>query len=185
MRKDTQAKVITALLAAGLVVYVVGEKYDWQAPSGEGFSLFRLVSARSGGGSSGGSLIGGEARESKNPRDTIYAMLDAARDGDVEAYIACHAGEMARQLAQSRDEMTPQGFAKYLADRNREIKGIAINEPEMASPDEARIRVEYVYRERNEAQQVYLERVDGAWKITAVDATERVETLVPYGTPVY
>ena len=168
MRKDTQAKIITALLAAGVVLYVAGEKNGWRLPSG--------TSAKS--------LIG-SSREPKAPRDTIYAMLDAARDGDVEAYIDCHMGEMARQLQQSRDEMTVQGFAEYLSERNREIKGIAINEPEMASENEARVRVEYVYQDRNEAQQVYLERSGGEWKIRGVDDAERVETLVPYGTPVY
>jgi hypothetical protein len=92
---------------------------------------------------------------------------------------------MARQLEQSRDEMTAAGFAQYLKDRNREIKGVAINEPEKASEREARIRVEYVYQDRNEVQQVYLEHIGGAWKILGVDVAERVKTLVPYGTPVY
>jgi hypothetical protein len=169
MRKDTQAKVITALLAAAVVLFVVGEKNGWRLPSGE---------AAAG-------LISGAAPEPKQPRDTIYAMLDAARDGDVAAYIACHAGQMARQLEQSRDEMTAAGFAQYLKDRNREIKGVAINEPEKASEREARIRVEYVYQDRNEVQQVYLEHIGGAWKILGVDVAERVKTLVPYGTPVY
>ena len=169
MRKDTQAKVITALLAAGVIVYVVGEKNGWKLPSGGNAS----------------DLIGSFRDKPKEPRDTIYAMLDAARDGDVDAYVACHAGQMARQLEQSRDEMTTKGFAKYLKDRNREIKGVAINEPELASEDEARIRVEYVYQDRNEVQQVYLERIGGEWKIAGVDAAERVKTLVPYGTPVY
>src|SRR5690606_15957933 len=105
--------------------------------------------------------------------------------GDVAGYINCHTGQMARQLEQSRDEMTLAGFAQYLKDRNEEIKGIAINEPEMASENQARVRVEYVYQDRNEVQQVYLERAGGDWKITGVDAAERVKTLVPYGTPVY
>jgi hypothetical protein len=169
MRKDTQAKIITAVFAAAVVVYVVGQKNNWRLPSGEAAA----------------SLISGAAPEPKQPRDTIYAMLDAAREGDIDSYLACYAGQMARQLEQSRDEMTAPGFARYLQERNREIKGVAINEPEMASEREARIRVEYVYQERNEVQQVYLERVDGAWKIFGVDAAERVKTLVPYGTPVY
>ncbi len=169
MRNDTQAKVITALLALGVVVYVAGEKNGWRLPSA----------------ADAGELIGGVSSEPKPPRDTIYTMLDAARDGDGDAYIACHAGEMARQLEQSRDEMSPQGFARYLTERNREIKGVAINEPELATEDQARIRVEYVYQDRNEVQQVYLERLGDDWKITGVDAAERVKTLVPYGTPVY
>ena len=170
MRKDTQAKVITGLLAAAVIVYVAGEKNDWRLPAGSGAAA---------------SVLSGGDAETAQPRDTIYAMLDAARDGDVAGYIACHAGPMGRQLEQSRDEMTAAGFARYLQDRNREIKGVAINEPEMASEREARIRVEYVYQDRNEVQQVYLESLDGAWKIIGVDGAERVKALVPYGTPVY
>ncbi|MCB9383008.1 MAG: hypothetical protein H6509_00215 [Bryobacterales bacterium] len=169
MRKDTQAKLLTALLAAGVVTYVVGEKNGWKWPSGEAAA----------------SLIAGAKDEPTPPRETIYAMLDAARDGDVAAYITCYTGAMARQLEQSRDEMTPEGFAKYLVERNREIKGVAINEPEMASDTQARIRVEYVYEDRNEVQQVELERQDGRWRISSVDSAQRVKTLVPYGTPVY
>jgi hypothetical protein len=112
-------------------------------------------------------------------------MLDAARDGDVAAYLACYSGDTQRRLEQSRDEMTAEGFANYLQERNREIKGIAINEPEKASDNDVRIRVEYVYKERNEAQYFYLSKLDGDWKITGLDPVERVKTLVPYGTPVY
>ena len=104
---------------------------------------------------------------------------------DVEAYIRCYNGEMARQLEQSTAEMTRDGFAKYLQDRNREIKGIAINEPEQASSNKVRVRVEYVYQDRNEAQFFYLEKAGSDWMITGADSTQRVPTLVPYGTPVY
>jgi len=31
---------------------------------------------------------------------------------------------------------------------------------------------------------MYLEKQSGIWKIVQVDSTERVKTLVPYGTPV-
>ena len=31
---------------------------------------------------------------------------------------------------------------------------------------------------------MYLEKINGVWKITRVDSAERVKTLVPYGTPV-
>ena len=47
------------------------------------------------------------------------------------------------------------------------------------------IRVEYVYADRNEAQRFRLERLSGRWTITKLDGIERVETIVPYGTPVY
>ena len=46
------------------------------------------------------------------------------------------------------------------------------------------MRVEYVYQDRNEAQMMFLEKAQGGWRIARVDGTERVKTLVPYGTPV-
>ena len=63
-------------------------------------------------------------------------------------------------------------------------KGIAISEPQPVTDREVKVRVEYVYQDRNEAQTMYLEKDAGSWKISRVDGAERVKTLVPYGTPV-
>jgi hypothetical protein len=92
---------------------------------------------------------------------------------------------MLRRLEQSRDEMTPAGFAQYLTQTNRQVKGIAISEPVASSRTEVELRVEFVYQDRNEAQQFFLENTAGEWKITRVSAAQTVETLVPYGTPVF
>jgi hypothetical protein len=168
VRKETQAKILTGALFLAAALFVVGRNNGWKLPSG-----------------GAADLLPSNSKKQVAPRDTIYAMLDAARDGDVAAYIDCYAGEMVRRLEQSRDEMSTEGFAAYLKDRNAEVKGIAINEPEEASESRVRIRVEYVYADRNEAQFLYLEQSDGAWKIVGLDNAERVPTLVPYGTPVY
>ena len=169
MTKDAKAKVVTGIVIAGVVIAVAAKRTGWKPSDGIGTAP----------------ILSGEPEKEAEPRDTIYAMLDAARDGDVGTYIACYSGEMARQLEQSITEMTREGFAKDLQERNREIKGIAINEPERASADNVRVRVEYVYQDRNEAQCFYLEKAASDWTITGADNTERVPTLVPYGTPVY
>ena len=57
-------------------------------------------------------------------------------------------------------------------------------EPQPVSDREVKARVEYVFQDRNEVQYVYLAKMSGAWKISRVDSSERVKTLVPYGTPV-
>ncbi len=118
------------------------------------------------------------------PQDAIYGMLDAARAGDVKTYMASYSGQMEAALKQSLAETTQSGFAKYLKDSNAAIKGIAISEPQTLTDREVTVRVEYVYQDRNEAQMMYLEKSSGGWKIARVDGTERVKTLVPYGTPV-
>ncbi len=120
----------------------------------------------------------------QTPQDAIYAMLDAAREGDVEAYISHYAGQIRATLEQAIEEQGEDGFARYLRESNAPIKGIAITEPEKIAPDEVKARVEYVYQDRNEVQYMYLTRTGGRWVITRVDAVQRIKTVIPYGTPV-
>ena len=131
-----------------------------------------------------GGFLGFVSSKKAEPRDVIYAMLDAARDGVVDDYLDCYSGQMERTLRQSLEEMGSERFSEFLRDRNRDIKGIAKNAPKKAG-EEAEVRVEYVYADRNEVQEVYLHRIDGSWKIARVSGIRRVETPVPYGTPVY
>jgi hypothetical protein len=130
------------------------------------------------------------ARFSAAPRsqtaaqDVIYTMLDASRAGDVRAYLATYAGQMRASLEQSIRETGEGRFSRYLKESNAAIKGIAVSEPQALSEREVKVRVEYVYQDRNEAQAVILEKAGGDWKITRVDGSERLKTLIPYGTPV-
>jgi hypothetical protein len=157
---------MAVIVAAALVA--IGRKADWRLP---------LLDTRS----QVAALDGSEAK----PQDVIYRMLDGAAQGDVPGYLGCYSGVLLRRLQQSRDEMTPDGFARYLVQTNQQIKGVAISEPETRSETEIDVRVEFVYQDRNEAQTFSLERSSGEWKIARVSSAERVETLVPYGTPVY
>jgi hypothetical protein len=116
------------------------------------------------------------------PQDVIYAMLDAAREGDVGKYIASYTGQMETSLRQAIAE-SPD-FSKYLKDSNAAIKGVAIAEPQQVSDREVKARVEYVFQDRNEVQFMFLEKTPRGWRIARVDSAERVKTLVPYGTPV-
>jgi hypothetical protein len=119
-----------------------------------------------------------------SPQDAIYGMLDAARSGNVAAYLACYTGPMLASLQQSVRETTEAAFSGYLRDSNSSIKGVAVSDPQISSDREASARVEYVYQDRNEVQIVHLEKAAGEWKIARVESAERVKTLVPYGTPV-
>jgi hypothetical protein len=118
------------------------------------------------------------------PQDTIYGMLDAARTGNVAVYLGSYTGALQASLLEAVRESTEKGFAKYLQDSNVAIKGVAVSDPQPVSESVVSVRVEYVYQDRNEAQNLRLEKVNGEWKISAVDGAERVKTLVPYGTPV-
>jgi hypothetical protein len=120
----------------------------------------------------------------KAPEDTIYAMLDAARAGDANAYLACYTGHIEESLRQSASESTPAGFAKYLQQSNAAVQGVAIGPPEPVADGQMKLRVEYVYKDRNEVQFIHLRKESSNWKITRIDGAERVKTLVPFGSSV-
>jgi hypothetical protein len=118
------------------------------------------------------------------PQDTVYRMLDAARDGDVPAYLRCYTGQMDSTLRQIVAEKGAPALAAYIRDFNASIKGVAIQEPQPVAGREVRLRVEFVYQDRNEAQLYYLEQAGDGWKISRLENTQGVQTPVPYGTPV-
>ncbi len=124
-------------------------------------------------------------RALSTPQNTVYAMLEAARSGDVPKYLDHYAGELAGSLRRAAAEQGEAGFAQYLRQTNELIKGIAVNEPEPVAESEVKLRVELVYGDRNEAQIFHLKKQPaGEWKIKRLEAVERVQTLVPYGAPV-
>ncbi len=118
------------------------------------------------------------------PQDTIYKMFDAARAGDVGAYLARYSGQMRNYLNEAVIEKGKPAFSTYLKSSNAEIKGLVVFEPRPVSEGSVQVRVEYVYRDRNEAQTMFLEKRPGGWAIVRIDGEERIKTLVPYGTPV-
>ena len=131
-------------------------------PAAAGFAIVRNMPSSSAG---------------QGPQDTVYAMLNAAKAGDVKAYLASYTGQMEASLRQTLT-------ANYLKDSHAAIKGVAVSDPQKITDLEAKVRVEYIYQDRNEVQMVYLEEGPAGWKISRVDSDERVQTLIPYGTPV-
>jgi hypothetical protein len=116
-----------------------------------------------------------------NPESVIWRMSDATRAGDIQAYLDCFDGELRRNLEKTVADMGEPQFTGYLKRLNEEITGIAVSDLDRIGEAGAKLRVEFVYRGRNEAQQHHLILRDGAWKIDRVDESERVETLIPYG----
>lgn len=125
-----------------------------------------------------------ESKTPSDPQDTIYAMLAAARAGDVKAYLFNYTGPMEAALRQSLAESSEAAFAKYLKDSQAALKGVAVSDPEVTNGSEAKLRVEYIYEDRNETQTMYLQRSSSGWKIARTEGDERIKTPIPYGTPV-
>lgn len=170
MSKEKKTAVVTVLVLLGAFGVVVGQKKGWRTSA-----LSDQVSQIS---------LTPQPKAEPTPQDAIYGMLDAARAGDVNSYLANYTGQMSTALQQSIAESTEAKFGQYLKDSNAAIKGVAISEPQQLTDTQVKVRVEYVFQDRNEAQIMYLEKQSGTWKITRVDSAERVKTLVPYGTPV-
>jgi hypothetical protein len=126
---------------------------------------------------------GRAAVSDQDPQGAIYAMLNAARAGDVKSYLGSYAGQMEASLRRMLAESSEFDFAKYLRDSNAAIKGVAVSDPQITG-QAASVRVEYVYQDRNEVQTIYLEKGATGWKIVRADGDERIQTLIPYGTPV-
>jgi hypothetical protein len=131
-----------------------------------------------------GSLAASLKPREKAPEDAIYAMLDAARLADPQAYLDCYTDQMKDQLAETLKESGTANFADYLKTSNASVQGVALSPPQTVTAGLAKVRVEYVYRDRNEVQFVYLSRSSSGWKISRVDGAERIKTLVPFGTAV-
>lgn len=163
MTKERKAQAITIVVLLGAVAFAGYRKGAFQ-----GIELSRP----------------NVVKADPTPQDVIYGMLDAARDAKVSDYLASYTGQMEQALRKAIAEQGEAGFAKYLRETNAPIKGIALQEPQSLTEREVKVRVEYVFQDRNEVQFMYLEKAGNSWKIARVDSAERIQTLVPYGTPV-
>lgn len=163
MKNTWKAQVITVAVLLAALGVGLARKTGWRLPD---LRSFRITAGH-------------------DPQDAIFAMLDAARAGDVRRYLAGYTGQMEAALRQSLAETTEPAFAKYLRDSNAAIKGIAVSDPQKITDLETKVRVEYIYQDRNEAQMMYLQKGPNGWKISRADSDERVKTLIPYGTPVH
>jgi len=165
--KERKAQALTVLLLAGALAFAA-----YRSGSFSSFDVSRLTA-------------GMQPKGDPTPQDAIYAMLDAGRAGNVRDYLAAHTGQMATSLEKAVAEASESGFAAFLKQTNEPVKGVALQEPRVLTDREVKVRVEYVFGDRNEVQWMYLEKTAGGeWKIARVDTAEQIKTLVPYGTPV-
>ncbi len=119
-----------------------------------------------------------------NPEDVIWRMIDAAREGNSEAYLDCFSGALRQNLEKTAAEMGEQRFREYLRQLNDQIVGVATSEPERLGEREARLSVEFVYRGKTETQKHHFRLVDGSWKIEQIDSAAARQNVIPYGTEV-
>jgi hypothetical protein len=122
--------------------------------------------------------------KARTPEDTVYGMLDAARNGDTKVYVDTFSGPLQLQIQQAVRESGKLQFASYLAAQSSKFQSVAVSVTDQPSDVEARLRVEYVYTNRNEVQIFHLKKDEGRWRITGISGTDQIKTLIPYGTAV-
>ena len=127
---------------------------------------------------------GQSTASSATPEDAIWRMSDAARAGNVQAYLDCFSGALKVNLQKTAAEMGAAQFSQYLKNLNNEMTGIAVSDLEQINEQSATLKVEFVFRGKNEAQKHHFKLTDGKWKIDAVETAERLKVLIPYGAAV-
>jgi hypothetical protein len=158
--------VLTGLFLLVLLSLIFLRTHGWRVPE-----TLRAVSSHSQSGTA-------------NPEDTVYGMLDAARAGDTAVYVDTFAGSLQQQIQQLIRESGRKQFASYLTGQSSSFQSVALSVAEQPSDVEARLRVEYVYANRNEVQIFHLKKSGGRWKIIGISGTDQIKTLIPYGTAV-
>jgi len=161
-RVDAKA-VLTVTVLVGIFAVAVLRSRHWQGPLG--WNGWRSI---------------GVMRAPSSPEDGIYAMFDAARAGDAQVYLDCFSGPLRDQLAAAAKEDSK--FKDYLMRQNWAVQGMAVTVTDRPNADEARVRLEYVYSDHNEVQNVGLKRVAARWKIISMDGAQSVLPVVPYGS---
>jgi hypothetical protein len=125
-----------------------------------------------------------QQQSSKSPQDAIYGMLDAARAGNTSDYVDIFSGPLQQQVQQVVKEGGKAQFASYLTRQSTSFQSVALSVTDQPSEVEARVRVEYVYVNRNEVQVFHLRKIRSRWKVVGVSSTDITKTLIPWGTAV-
>src|SRR5262245_12356972 len=100
MTKERKTQIVTIAVLAGALGVVLAQKTGWKMSDVKVTDIMRPAAPK----------------PEPSPQDAIYAMLDAARSGDVKSYLASYTGQMDAALRQSMAETTETGFARYLKD---------------------------------------------------------------------
>lgn len=123
-------------------------------------------------------------KSAATPEDAVWRMSDAAREGDVRGYLDCFSGALRQNLRKTASDMGEAQFSQYLKRLNDEVTGIAVSDLEQTNDQTATLKVEFVFRGKNEAQKHHFRLIEGKWKIEGVDNAERINAPIPYGTGV-
>jgi hypothetical protein len=121
------------------------------------------------------------------PEECIERMFDAAKRGDVAAYLDCFTGPERERLERELAGQPEESFARSLVEAVKSLKGRAIFETDTGESGDPRtlLSVDRVYASRTERQTYHLVPDSDAWRIYSVETATAFQPYKPYGTPVY
>ena len=128
---------------------------------------------------------GGKAEPGSAAADCIHNMLRYSREGRTAEYLDCFEPKLRAKLEGERDAMKAGEFADYLRRRAQPVRGFACSDETVLDENTNRIKVEWVFEDRNEIQLFSLKRIDGVWKIADMTEAQYKKPSVPYGTKVF
>jgi hypothetical protein len=121
------------------------------------------------------------------PEACIERMFDAAKQGDVAAYLNCFTGPERQRLQRDLAGQPQEAFRQSLVDAVATLKGRAVfaSSP-VGDPSQPVIyTVDRVYDNRTERQTYELVCEAGTWRIRDMQAANAFQPDKAYGTPVY
>ncbi len=116
-------------------------------------------------------------------KSAVYAMLDAAAEGNADDYLRCFSGAKARELQALAQERGAGSFGQALKTVNADIKGFALYGVEEVSENRIELTCELVFAGRNEKQLIALENSRQGWRIVGLESGGTVQMSRPYGSP--
>lgn len=114
----------------------------------------------------------------------LERMLEAARTGDLDAYLDCFDGELRDRLAGEIASRSRAAAAAELQSGEADLKSFATHPLVPPAEGEALVTLERIYARRHDLQRVRLRNRDGEWKIVELVPVDRIAPPIPYGTPV-
>jgi hypothetical protein len=124
--------------------------------------------------------------EGLSPVKPVEDAFEAARKGDLDAYLDQFTDPLKSQMLRLRTEKGDAYLRDYLARLCGPIKGISadLTRQESVGPDTIRLPVEFIYADHNEVQTFQLRREGGRWRVLQIATVRSAPTLIPYGTGV-
>jgi hypothetical protein len=119
------------------------------------------------------------------PAERVNAMARYSSEGMAPEYIDCFTGQLRAALEQTRDQMKPGAFGELLRNRSASVRGVAISDQTQPDENTSKMKVEWIFEDRNEAQYFTLLKVDGDWKISEMSGAQYNKPEIPYGTKVF